>query len=362
MSNTTPDRTSLGMKHVSSDTLHRFRARQLAPAEIIAVAEHLRACSACASADVTPEVAAFHESMREAEGDEAHIEPNRLIDYVDGDAGAAERELIQSHLDDCAMCSSEVLDLMRLTKKLSRARRLSLLGMSGLAAAAAIATLLFLRPMPRAPRVPEREIVRPPVIRTAPAPVDARPAQWQKAISDALRNGRLPQSPDLDALRPKPEVQRSAPAESKSGLSPAGAVVESTRPLFTWTARRGAAAIVTVFENGKRVAASGAIRGDKWRPSKNLARGATYHWQIEFRSGDDFEIVPAPPAAPALFKILSEDAASELARARSERPGDHVLLAVLYAQHGLEEEARLELRRAREAGQSEAQALSAPRR
>jgi len=53
--------------------------------------------------------------------------------------------------------------------------------------------------------------------------------------------------------------------------------------------------------------------------------------------------MPAPPAPPAIFRIISQRERDELVRARAEAGDDHLLLALLYARAGIVDEARREL-------------------
>jgi hypothetical protein len=113
MSNTGSGAPSSSTGHVSTETLDRFRRRQLAPAELVAMAKHLHECSLCASGSVTDEADHVRAALGNSPADAAfvHIAPDQLIAYVDGDLDAADRELVDAHLDECAMCKAEMLDL-----------------------------------------------------------------------------------------------------------------------------------------------------------------------------------------------------------------------------------------------------------
>ena len=53
--------------------------------------------------------------------------------------------------------------------------------------------------------------------------------------------------------------------------------------------------------------------------------------------------VPAPPAPEARFRVLGEADEADIARARSQSGGSHLVLAILYARVGLLDSAQQEL-------------------
>src|SRR5437762_2960218 len=65
-------------------------------------------------------------------------------------------------------------------------------------------------------------------------------------------------------------------------------------------------------------------------------RGTTYQWQVKIERNGSVDIIPAPPAPRAPFRVLEADIHDELEQARSRVPTDHLLLAALYARAGLE--------------------------
>jgi len=54
-------------------------------------------------------------------------------------------------------------------------------------------------------------------------------------------------------------------------------------------------------------------------------------------------IIPAPPAPQAMFRVLDEPSAREIAEARIRFPNDHLLLGILYARAGVQQSAAEEL-------------------
>src|SRR5439155_1588763 len=70
------------------------------------------------------------------------------------------------------------------------------------------------------------------------------------------------------------------------------------------------------------------------------------HLKVEVRAGPSTTILPAPPRPPALFRIVDEATANELAEAARRFPDDHLLLGVLYARAGVQWRAAEELAQA----------------
>jgi Putative zinc-finger len=350
-------------EHVTHETLTRLRSRRLAPGELLTAVAHLETCVECAARAKEGAPGA----MRAVEGaitsDEEHLDPqSQLFPYIDGTADAAEREIVESHIDDCAMCRAELADL-RTLRRAPRQRMRAAYAAAAVLALLAITILLILRrpaPTPVDPPAPA-PVVRdappaPPITTTTPA-VHAN-AEWSNAVRDAVARKALPFPRDLRELRPAEEVLRGSGEAGEGVLSPAGVVVRETRPRFTWPEQANAEEYeVTIFRGEKEVARSGPLKQTSWQPERPLERGVTYMWQVEVIRDGAIDVLPAPPEPPAMFRIVrSEDDASIRAALR-ERPDDHLLHAVLYARAGLRGDAMRALRRAASAGNQDAAAL-----
>ncbi len=102
--------------HLSPEQKGLYLERALPPAELLAADDHLASCEACRgslrerAAEKRPLVAALG-SLLPAERTAAHLTYEQLAAYVDHEAGAAEREAIESHLGVCSMCKEEARDL-----------------------------------------------------------------------------------------------------------------------------------------------------------------------------------------------------------------------------------------------------------
>lgn len=341
--------------HMSREMLRRLARRELAPREIAEVLRHLGECEECAqtaAADTSAELDALMDVIESDDAGPWHPDFSELTAYVDGFAGPAEREIVESHAEDCAMCRVDLQDLATLRRKRpGSAWRMAFTA----AAAAGIAAVMFVQ---RGDDVPAPPAPPPPVVITtsttattattasAPAP-EPRPryenAEWERLVNAAITTATLPFPRDAGT---QPDVLRGAASDAASKVSPAGVVLDETRPTFSWSAHAGATYIVSVFDGERQVVQSEPLSKTHWTPSRPLPRGRTYVWQVQVTRDGAREIVPAPPAPPATFRIVSHRVHDDLAAARRLHPEDHLLYAVLAARAGLREEAIDALHRA----------------
>jgi anti-sigma factor RsiW len=344
------------MKHLTETDRERMQRGELTAAERLQILRHVAACADCRERvpfdDRT--VARFRRNLH-AEA-ETHLNFDaQSASYVDGVLDAAEREIVEGHLEDCAMCRAEIADLQRLRDELAHgtttqhtlARRRSRVAALAAAAVVAIAFLTLREDPPPSPMPP----APPPVVAAAqstplpppPEPHALDPA-WQTLIATSLATATLPFPADLSALTPAAEVPRGTAALAEDPFEPAGIVVDDTSPSFAWPSRAGAQYVVAVFDGEEEVLRSASLREPRWSARTALRRGRTYAWQVEVMLADGTtDILPAPPAPPALFRITTTTAHDELARAHREHPDDHLLLAVLQARAGMKREALAEL-------------------
>ncbi len=264
----------------------------------------------------------------------AHLVAKTLQAYVDGALDPAERELVESHLDDCPLCSEDVGDLAAMRRGKGR------IPVWRLAAAAAVipilaAALLWLA-FTRG---------RPPNVNAARRYENA---EWQKLVTAALREHHLQAAAIAGELRGARASLRgdwkSVPITAE--MRPAGVVIDTVHPNFTWPVTPDASYILTIVSGDEDTVTVGPLHQPEWRCDRTLVRGRTYTWQVETRPRSGPAAI-LPPAAdtPAMFHIASQSEHDVIATATAHRPKDHLLLAVLLARSGMESEAKEEIRR-----------------
>jgi hypothetical protein len=333
-------------EHLSGEEAARYRRRATSAAELLRVDEHLAACAECrasiAPADDLESLAALLSSA-----DLSHLEYEQLAAYVDGSADAIDRELVDTHAADCALCRRELKDLQKFAKKPRHAWRWAM------AAAAAILVAIFVA-------VPQRNANRPLVSLTdSGRQVTLRsdgqltglprlsPSQ-QQAIARALTKGELPRARNVDALRGSQHTILGA-ADPKSELqpiAPLGCIVVDDRPTLEWNQLPGVTRYrAELFDSHFRaVAASGILRETRWTVDVPLRRGETYVWQVTAFANDREITAPAPPAPMARFGVLDAPRAKEIDRLTAQQPPSHLALGIAYAEAGALPDAEREFR------------------
>ena len=285
-----------------------------------------------------------------------HLDHDLLERFARGDLDENQLAYVLEHLATCEACAAAgrgraASDIAALRQDLAPRppRSLAPLGMT-LAAAAAIAILLLfllLRQPAKRDAIPPAP-KDPPRVATTTTPVIAHayadPA-WERLVAETRQRGNLPQAPEAEELRRAADVVRGS-GGVLAKVHPSGVVIDDVRPAFIWPAQDADATyVVSVYEEDQKIAQSPPRKTPTWRPNRDLPRGRTLTWQVEWMRGNALQTIPQPPAPPALFRIITEAQQREIERARSLHPNDHLLQAVLYARSGMRSEALDALRR-----------------
>jgi hypothetical protein len=101
-------------EHLSTQTVERYSRRTLSPAELLAAGDHLAICEVCRHHAITAMGAdSILSSVRTNLRAEAanHVSYEQIAALIDGELQAADREVVESHLEICALCAGEVSDL-----------------------------------------------------------------------------------------------------------------------------------------------------------------------------------------------------------------------------------------------------------
>lgn len=329
--------------HVTGDTLRRLHRRELPSAEVADALRHVQACAECCEAawgELGPEIRAALESVEEPF---THPEEDAIVRYVDGAASAAEREIVASHLDDCAMCRAEMESLAELRVEAPVGSRVwRFVASSGLAAAAMLSLVFLLREPTRVTPPPVAPTPAPVVTTTTPPDIEepAIDPRWAALMESALRDGRLPYPAYLATLRASSTTLRNEDgAPSGRWVRPAGVVVDDERPRFEWSGVDDASYVVSVFDGDSEVAHSPSLTTPRWQIDRPLRRGRIYTWQVEVTRNGEIEILPSPEQALARFRVTSTGEHREIAAALARHPDEPLLHAVLYARAGMVAEA-----------------------
>jgi hypothetical protein len=438
-------------EHLTEQQIESFRRRKMSPGGLLAAHRHLAVCEVCrgrigAPRQVALAFAAFERELQQVDVEDEHLHYQQLSDYVDEELRETDREIVESHLEDCAECAAEVTDL-RAFKSTITAKESELLkatprrepsaawwnwsaGWNPLRAAlTALVVIVMLmtvfvllrnrvsrqdrarlttpvqsgagagaenspaRPAPETPpqtstaqdeteklsdndplknRPRDAEQLRSTRGATGAAPssnivvslkdgervvtldsgghiygIAADVPGMQRLLAQALRSQRLEKPPILKRLIRAPGTQLDIARQSSSFAleRPVGTVVQSERPTFFWKPLEGASGyIVSVFDAQlNEVARSEALSTTSWTTPRALRRGAIYRWQVVAVKDGHEVVMPSPTAPEARFKVLEQQQAEALARARQSYADSHLALGLLYAQRGLLDDAETEL-------------------
>jgi hypothetical protein len=257
-----------------------------------------------------------------------HVESEQIVRFRQGTLAPEEVLSVARHLAECDMCASKDQATYReLRDALVNEPRSRWAGI--LAAAAALVLIVSLT-------LVSFILLR----RTPPAPPRVAHQPRSAAPIAAIH---LERPAILAELRPPPGTLRGEEQAILGAMQPAGDVVEPAQPRFTWPATRGARYVVSVFQGQTLAVESNALDTNSWTPSRALTRGIIYTWQVEVRRGDALTVLPAPPAAAAMFRVLDESTFASIERVRHSTPNDHERLGVLYARAGVQQRAIEEL-------------------
>jgi hypothetical protein len=334
-------------EHLSGEEAGRYRRRAVSAAELLRIDAHLEVCADCraaiASSDELAALAAILPS-----GDLSHLEYEQLAAYVDGSADDIDRELVDTHAADCALCRRELKNLQTFAARPWHLWRWAL------AAAAAILIALFVT-LPRRDNGSRSLVSLNDAGRRVTLQSDGRltglpqlSAMQQHAIARALEDGKLPPGPDVAALRGSPQtiLGSAPPATELQPIAPLGCIVVDDRPTLAWSQLPGVTRYrAELFDSHFRpVAASSVVRETRWTVDVPLRRGETYVWQVTAFANDREITAPAPPAPMARIGVLDAPRAQEIDRLAAQQPPSHLALGIAYAEAGAMPEAEREFR------------------
>lgn len=174
------------------------------------------------------------------------------------------------------------------------------------------------------------------------------PASYQNLIKKALTSKQIERSAQLEGLsRPPSSLMGTNDRERDFAiLGPAGTVVLTDRPTFSWKPLQGATAYaVEVYDaEFKLVVSSDQQVKTSWTAAQALRRGSVYSWQVKAVKDGEEITSPRPPAPQAKFRVLDQARASEIAKAKRASGSSHLVLGMLYADAGLLRDAEQEFR------------------
>jgi predicted anti-sigma-YlaC factor YlaD len=128
-------------------------------------------------------------------------------------------------------------------------------------------------------------------------------------------------------------------------LSPYGTVVQNSRPTFRWQPLNGANSYTVYLLNTdfEVVEKSRTLTNESWTATQPLRRGKTFVWQVVAEKNGKEIAAPVAPAKEARFKVLDRKTFQKLQRFAQSKKNNHLTLGIIYAHHGLLDDAEREL-------------------
>lgn len=382
-------------EHPTKQELDQYSRRILPPDAFLSVHRHITTCPLCstycnAPQDLARDLHDLHAALLPATDDTPyHLAPSEVAAYVRGTLDEIDLEIIESHLDVCATCLSEVEQhkaklVVPVETKPRRQTGLSLINrwqvwrVAAVLSAGVVLSLLMLwmlRLKPAQQISNSANASGPhssPTLTTIPdnaqlalvlndgdgkvtvdkqgtlAGLERLPSRIQQDIRAALQTGRLEQSPDLSQV-----AGESSASLSTSGngipfglIAPLGQVVRSEQPTFRWQPLAGAQSYTVIVTDAdlNEVATSPPLYTTEWRITKPLRCGGVYSWHVTALKDGARITSPVLSAPQAKFKVLDRLASGALQHTESAYPNSHLTRGVLYAKAGLLDEAEREFR------------------
>jgi hypothetical protein len=103
--------------HLSEDEIARYCGRKMSPAELLTADKHLAVCDACyarlheTQGGKSTLIAASQAFHMAADSETPHLTYEQLTALVDHQLNAIDREIVESHLEFCSPCATELNEL-----------------------------------------------------------------------------------------------------------------------------------------------------------------------------------------------------------------------------------------------------------
>lgn len=322
-------------KHLGENELKNYGESELSPREFLRVQTHFEICEDCRRRldEMFPNIAEREESfliedLRDELADDFHLNYDEYLKpFIYETISAVDKEIVESHVEVCAVCREDLRDLLSFHRELAQEKEIRELSKANwwtnltdwisapnhkaiwLAFASIILIIgagLIWFFVSRS----SNEVVQNPANSGNFQTNQIAPnTNSNETVIEANQNANLPKTNSNTANQntdlPQKEVEMASLVFPKalnnlrfnesetlrgnddgetqkiSAISPNGKVIRSSSPVLAWQNVPNLQTFeVTIFDNDfNRVAKSDAVSGNSWRvPS--LAKGKIYQWQV----------------------------------------------------------------------------------
>lgn len=96
--------------HVNAEQIAQYRSKSMPAGELLAFDRHVAQCSECRTQLASASSVATLLSGLETAAPQ-HLAYDQMADYVDAKSGEVDREIVESHVELCDRCATELGDL-----------------------------------------------------------------------------------------------------------------------------------------------------------------------------------------------------------------------------------------------------------
>ena len=300
---------------------------------------------------------ALHRAVAAEPDDFLHPGYEQLEALVDGRLDDADREVVETHIELCAICAEDVADIssvrddIKIVTPGQTGRSRAWIRVAQIAAVliAAVAIIFVVRQR-NTPATVARGPETPAPVASPTTPASKLTFDERALVDRVLAAGALEIPAATVALAPRTgTLLGAAPTTvTLTVMSPIGTAVVSPLPEFSWRALTGAVSYsVSVFDDQfNQVAQSARVTTTTWTPTKPLPRAKTLAWQVTAHLPGRDVLAPAPPQPEARFAVVDEVTATTIAEQQVRLSEQPLVLGVLLAKAGLFADASRELTRA----------------
>ena len=275
------------LEHLDPQHFAAYRQRTLTPDDLLAMEDHLASCEACrrqlASVEHRGAVSRSLRTALQPDADApAHLQYEQLAAYVDDTSDDVDCEIVEAHVELCAMCAEELQDLRAFKSSIA---------LDG-AQASRTASRPIIGHVARAvhPQAVSRSSPLTALRRLAITLVAARSGRsgvWSLVPVSAVVVLVLGLSWQFQPWRSSEDpAYRSVEPGSIASLVPAGTPLLRARPVLRWTAVEGARYRVRVFTMDLQLLEESEDLASPEYPLtadvlRRLPSGARIFWQVE---------------------------------------------------------------------------------
>ncbi len=173
--------------------------------------------------------------------------------------------------------------------------------------------------------------------------LESVPQEWREEAKEVLLAQAVVIPGEVQEFIGRDERIRSGPTIEL--VYPVATAIQNDQPTVRWRPVNGVESYTVAVLNleWEPIAESATITQLEWTLPDPLQRGRVYIWRVTPVRNSNTTIPLLPSPGEAKFKVLETEKIEELRQFRTQFPGAHLVLGIMYARAGLLDEAEREL-------------------